>query len=330
MMMKESWNHIARYFSKEELIETEKEYISNALTDDQLKNTLDGTETMLKKVDLYFDLKKIDSRSAWNKLNHQLERPTKKYSIPARFLRIAAIFLFIVAAGFATWKLVNNNKTTTFSTAQTDFSHPVIVLPDGSKVTLNYGSQLIFPDNFNGEAREVKLKGEAFFEVTPNAEKPFIVKTKNASIKVLGTSFNVLSYDSNETVEIYVKTGKVEVKEEGTELASTNKMVLMPGEKGTFNTATLSLTKNNAEKGNHLAWLTHEIEFQFTGLNEVIKTLEHAYNLKIEINGDVDLDQKITATFNRQNPDYILEVVAITLDLNLTKTSQNAYLINHK
>ena len=329
-MMKENWIHIARYFSKEELIGPEKEYIQNALAHDHLKNTLNEAETMLKKVDLFFNLNKIDSQAAWNKLNRQLEKPTRKHRLPAYFLRIAALFLLILATGFATWKLANNNRTTTFSTAKTDFSHPVIVLPDGSKVTLNYGSQLIFPHDFKGDTRVVKLKGEAFFEVKPDAEKPFIVKTKSASIKVLGTSFNVLAYDSNEIVEVYVKTGKVEIKNEGAELASKYKMVLLPGEMATLNTTSFNLTKNKAEKENRLSWLTHEIEFHFTGLFDVIKTLEHAYNLKIEINGNVDLNQKITATFNRQNPDYIMEVVAITLNLDLIKTGQNAYLINHK
>ena len=84
-------------------------------------------------------------------------------------------------------------------------------LPDGSVVALNSNSKLVFPKQFNGDTREVTIEGEAFFDVKPNPEKPFIINAGKAQIKVVGTSFNVSAYPETETLEVVVKTGKVQV-----------------------------------------------------------------------------------------------------------------------
>ena len=83
--------------------------------------------------------------------------------------------------------------------------------PDGSIVTLNRNSKLIFPKHFTKNVREVTITGEAFFDVKPNTSKPFIINAGNVQVKVLGTSFNVCAYPGTETVEVVVESGKVQV-----------------------------------------------------------------------------------------------------------------------
>lgn len=325
--MSENWKNITKHLTHEQLDETEAAYIDEMKANAEFKSVLDEADDTLKKIDYFFDLKKIDTNIAWEKVNRQLEQPKKVISLPLRLTQIAAIALLVLSTSFITWKLIEISGHVTFKTAQTEDSHPEVVLPDGSKVALNHGSKLTYPKQFKGNTRVVRLSGEAFFEVTHNAEKPFIIQTKNAAVKVLGTSFNVQAYDSDETVEVFVKTGKVELMQTGSELAMNNKVLLLPGEKGTFNSITSRLLKEVTEKSNDMAWLTHEIEFDATPLNKVIETIERAYNINIDVDENVDLSLELTSTFNRQDPNYIMEVVAFTHGLHLNKINQNTYVI---
>jgi len=103
-----------------------------------------------------------------------------------------------------------------------------IVLPDNTKVHLNSGSSLVYKSDFGNDNREVWLTGEAFFEVTKDKEHPFLVNTNRMVVRVLGTVFNVKSYDTKEDIETTVVEGKVEVSlKENTE----KKVILLPGEK---------------------------------------------------------------------------------------------------
>src|SRR5690606_33837898 len=109
-----------------------------------------------------------------------------------------------------------------------------VTLPDGTQVNLNYESQLKFPKVFEGNIRKVELIGEAFFEVVKNDTMPFIVKTGDVETEVLGTSFNIRSYERGQTAEVSLVTGKVKIhyidgsiKKESTHLS--------PGEQLSYN-----------------------------------------------------------------------------------------------
>lgn len=323
-MKRENWDSIAKKLTGEKLDHFDDAALDEMQSDKDLNNIYTESEDTLKKVDLYFKLKNIDTDAAWDKLNDQI--PSKKVvPLRIRLMQAAAVALLLIAAGFGTWRLMEAKNTMVAKTAVNDLSHPEVILPDGSKVSLNYGSKLIYPKEFTGKQRNVELIGEAFFEVTPDAKHPFVIETKNASVTVLGTSFNVLAYDGDEKVEVYVKTGKVELKKTGSQIAMNDKVLLFPGEKGTYNTSTHKLAKEMLERANDLSWITHDIEFRNSTLNEVIQTLKHVYKLDITTDNNVDLNQTITVTFSHQDPDYIMEVVAITLDLHLNKVDQTTY-----
>ena len=150
-------------------------------------------------------------------------------------------------------------------------------LSDGSVVALNRGSKLLFPKKFKGDIREVTIVGEAFFDVVPNPEKPFIINAGNAQVKVLGTSFNVCAYPGSETVEVIVETGKVQVINTQTDLPAENREVfLTPGEKGTFYTENHLLEKTMNLDPNFLAWKTQSLVFTKVPLIDVVKSLEKA------------------------------------------------------
>ena len=318
-MMSEQWNIIAKYLACEELSEEEKVILEKIKSDDE-------------KTDLFYNLKKFDPDHAWGKIDSHLSQDKKRIITLPRLLRIAAVVLIVIATGLLVWQAATPKlKTEEFATSQNDITNPEIILPDGTKVKLNHGSKLTYPEQFTGTTREVSLSGEAFFNVTHNAEKPFIIKINGASVKVLGTSFNVFAYSNKPIVEVIVKTGRVELNDDVKSGSSNaNKVVLLPGEKGTLDKQKGILSKESSFDTNNLAWMTHEIKFKYTSLNEVFSTMEHTFNIRIVADKNVDRNLQLNATFNHQDPDYIMNVVAMTLNLHLKKEGNNKYIIQNK
>lgn len=331
-MKSEHWEIIAKYLAHEELSAEEKSEFERLSSDDEMKFVSRQSAEVFEKTDLFFNLKEYNVESAWEKVNGHLTQNKKNIFHLSWVYRVAAIFLLLLTTSVAIWHLgFNKQEFQEFATSQFDFSNPEIELPDGSRVKLNHGSKLTYPDEFSGKTREVSLTGEAFFSVTPNPEKPFIIKTNGASIKVLGTSFNVYAYAESSTVEVVVKTGKVELNDQVlSEKPKGEKILLLPGEKGTFNKLNGTIVKEITVNPNNLSWYTHEIVFKYTRLADVFQTLQRAYNLQVTVEEGVDLNQELNATFSHQQPDYIMEVIALTQNLNLKKTSNNQYIIQAK
>jgi len=329
-MKSENWDIIAKQLAKEELSGEEMEILESLKTDSEMKKLIDQSTEVFDRTELYFNTKKFDTDKAWNKVNGQLALRKKGITLTWA-LRIAAVMLLLVTTGIAVWQFGQKKmKYNEFTTAQTDLSKPEVVLPDGTKVTLNHSSTISYPENFTGDTREITLSGEAFFDVTPNPKKPFIIKTNSASVKVLGTSFNVYAYNNVPIVEVVVKTGKVELLENTSpDVTKTGNVLLLPGEKGVFDKLNRKISKESTLNNNNLSWITQEIEFDYTPLNEVVGALSRTFNLQIDVDKSVDQNLQLSATFNKQKPDYIMDVVALTLNLKVEKTGNNRFLIKN-
>ena len=103
-------------------------------------------------------------------------------------------------------------------------------MPDGSTIFLNRNSEFSYRSNFGDRSRNVILTGEAFFEIAPDASKPFIIDAGNARVRVVGTSFNVITSNSESAVEVFVKTGKVMLSSN----SGSESIALDPGYIGTM------------------------------------------------------------------------------------------------
>ncbi|RYF19451.1 MAG: FecR family protein, partial [Flavobacteriales bacterium] len=134
----------------------------------------------------------------------------------------------------------------------------IITLSDGSTVTLNNESELEYPKKFSDSTREVHLKGEAFFEISKNKLKPFIVKTGQLNVKVLGTSFNVKHYQTDKNINVVVATGKVGVNAIGDKKI----WLLNPGNKLTYHKTTAVGEQNNVNAADYSAWKRNELIFK--------------------------------------------------------------------
>ncbi|MEQ6118737.1 FecR domain-containing protein [Reichenbachiella sp. MALMAid0571] len=226
-------------------------------------------------------------------------------------LKIAAVVAVLL--GFAAlFYVVENQKTedlvsTTYMVSkQTKYGEKkTFRLPDGTEVKLNYGSKLLFPSEFEGETREVSLIGEAFFEVNPNPDKPFIITTNNVQTMVLGTSFNINAYSDEDEIKVMVATGKVRVQN-GLDSNKLEDVVLLPDEMVSLHKVTGRVVKEKCDLSEHLAWKDGKIVFRRASFDEVVNRLEKWYGVTIQIDEDIQIKGKFNGAFDNQSLENVL------------------------
>ncbi|MBN2173202.1 MAG: FecR family protein [Bacteroidales bacterium] len=156
-----------------------------------------------------------------------------------------------------------------------------LLLSDGTKVWLNAGSRLAFPQHFDGKIREVFLEGEGYFEVSKNANQPFLVSVNNIKVEVLGTKFDICAYKSDKSIETVLLEGSVNVWDAGK--VFKNKYEMVPGQKATYDKSKREIGLDNAEKPErYIAWIEGWYSFANEDLVEVFRKLERYYNITFE------------------------------------------------
>lgn len=225
------------------------------------------------------------------------------------WLKIAASLVLISTCS---WLGYHYFKTPEMMTIQTAATIDTVVLPDGSEVKLNKYSVLNYPERFKGDKREIYLsKGEAFFTVTPDDEKPFIIQTEDIKIRVVGTSFNV-KCGADET-EVIVATGKVKVTQKNEEIN------LKPGEKVTAYHQNMKLQKQPVADQLYNYYFTKTFVANGTPLWRMVEVLNEAYGVTIVIQNDSLKKLQLTSTFKNESLDQILRVLQETFNLKISK-----------
>lgn len=228
------------------------------------------------------------------------------------FMKIAASIALIATVGIVFFWLQNDNTADIIAEQMQEQ-----ILQDGSIVTLNAESELSYPVKFSDEdVREVKLKGEAFFEVEENPEKPFIIKTPTVQVEVLGTSFSIRSRDDEPTSSVIVASGSVAVKYESSSLE------LKPNEKAILDHSSGRLFKVTNDDPNYLSWKTRRFIFDDTSLKKALENLSNAYQVNIRLKTEHMSECPLTVSFDNQPLDAILEVLKATLGLSIEKTGK--------
>jgi transmembrane sensor len=197
-----------------------------------------------------------------------------------------------------------------------------VVLSDGSAVWLNRGTILKFPREFTGSERRVLLQGEAFFEVAHHAEKPFVIEAQGTITRVLGTSFNVKTSETD--VLVAVRTGKVFFCQRDN---TKNFTLLERDEMGAFSRSN-GLIKKSTVDGTHIpSWRDRSLFFNNTPLPQVIDRLSAYYNTPIHLDPTIHGNLSLTTSFDDQTVEEVLEVVCATLDLRLKGTPDGYWLV---
>jgi len=236
------------------------------------------------------------------------------------WLRIAAAILLLLASGMVINYFVLRNGETQYRTADNSLT---VSLPDGSHVILNRNSALSYSRNYGEEKRTVTLKGEGFFEVAHDANKPFVIQVNGANIEVLGTSFNVQGYDSRTAIEVIVQTGVV--KFSVPELQQEVKLVA--GQRGVYSKGNQQLTRAPNADVNFLSWNTRKLVFMENDLRAVVETLNNTYHAEIVLATDIPASCVVTVTFDHQTLDAVLHVLETTLNLTYRKTGHRIEII---
>lgn len=204
-----------------------------------------------------------------------------------------------------------------------------LLLPDGSVVWLNSGSKISYPANFTDSLREVELEGEAYFDVAKNSEHPFIVRTRDIHIKVLGTVFNVKCYPDDNKTEATLISGSVQVMKNGA--GQQKALLLHPHEKVVIsrapetvpdNTATtlpgdmiVQQLKQNATDTSivETAWVYNKLVFDGEDFSEIATEMERWYNVKIVINDPAVAAYRFHAKFENESITEVLSALRLSL-----------------
>jgi len=181
-----------------------------------------------------------------------------------------------------------------------------IVLADGTKVYLNAVSSIKYPTQFNGDQRIVELDGEAYFEVAKNKNKPFIVKSGDQDIEVLGTNFNVHAYDNESVVKTTLLEGSVAVN------YKNQKAILKPGQQSNVSDKFNKITIKQVDTEAAIAWKNGRFKFDNADLKTVMRQLERWYGIKVEYRGDVSDVRFNGGTFMNKNLSEVLKVLELS------------------
>lgn len=259
-------------------------------------------------------------------IRQKIDQEVEKEKAPAgkvrratfTYLRYAAVLLIMITSaalyfGDSTEKKAANNKE--IVVAAQHGSKTRVLLPDGSTVWLNAGSKIYYKEDFSGATRDVKLCGEAFFDVVKLPDHPFIVHAGAINIKVLGTAFNVKHYKEDKTLETTLLRGAIEVT---TTEKKGNKILMKPNEKlvvasepvnkakatKAFKKVAFQLEKIDTsiskESLPETAWMYNRLEFRGDTFEELAHKLERWYNVKIEFDDEGVKRQTFNGSFEKE------------------------------
>ena len=241
----------------------------------------------------------------------RIRKPEKRFSfIP--YLRYVAIVAVILSIGWGGFRLIRSNqeKVLTYTEVHVkNGEHKRIILPDGTSVTLNAGSYLRYPREFITDVRRIEMNGEAFFEVTRDEEKPFLIHTKDADVKVLGTSFNVKAFDMDEQWTVSVQTGKVQVD------LPEAMMRLLPDEQFVMDKTKGEFQKRNEDARLSTVWIKGGLYFNRTPIRTVVNELVRMYNRTIEFAPGAEYDDYIYGEHDNKSLEAVLKSIQYSTDI---------------
>jgi len=293
---------------------------------DQVRKVWDHSEAIE-------DYAAIDANQDWLKVRDRIGFDQKKNQViemkPVRsnyyyIVRIAAVLMIIIATG-----VVINMQFDFISLGRTEWmvittgeEKKDLLLSDGTKILLNENTEISYPEKFKRRIREVKIEGEAFFNVVSDSRKPFVVDAGNdLFIEVLGTSFIVRAKNGGDEITVYVESGEVAFyKSERKE----KEIVLKQNEMGTF--IENEFSKKPIENQKFNSWKTNTLTYKQTPFDEVISSLDDHFDKTIQIRGS-ELDTlQLTWIFQDKILTEILEEFKTHLHIDYSISNDTIFL----
>lgn len=269
-----------------------------------------------------------DAKKIWEKLqpivrgeNQINDRSiTKRESTNKFFFKVAASIILVSALSFWYFQPTDSQSIASQEVEIIKKVNPkgrrsTIKLKDGSTVILNSESSLSYASDFGESVRELTLTGEAFFEVSENPHKPFIVRSGNITTTALGTSFNISNFPNDERITVSLATGKVKVEEvnQPSDLKD-NPYLLIPGEQISYSVDAKKFEKLRNEDDEDYLWKDGIISLKHADLDEVVEKLERWYGVKIEIGNQSNSIVNYDGIFNNQSLENVLKAMSFSLN----------------
>jgi len=241
------------------------------------------------------------------------QEPTVKPKIPIYntvLFKTAAILTIVL--GIVAYLLMYNKPIVILTVSAPYGTIKQFTLPDSSKVWLNAGTAIEYPERFSGDTRQITLKnGQAFFDIKHDKNHPFIVKATDIDVTVLGTSFEVKSFAEEQEARISVLTGKVGVSDTDqktiTEFVTSNQQI-------NFKRKTRQYSKSEISSDQIASWRSRRMTFEKEPFPYIVSALERNYNVKIKIENPKLLGQKVTLSLDNQPLEEVLNILSYSVN----------------
>ena len=228
-------------------------------------------------------------------------------------LRIAGILLLpiVVMIGIQTYKHTYLEKEVWVEINAPAWTRTQFSLPDGTTGWLNSNSSLRYNGDFY-DNRQIKLSGEAFFDVFKDSKRPFVVNANKIAVSVLGTRFNIAAYENEKNIEVVLEEGKIEFRGNGKNIS----YVMKPNDLITYNRSLDSYTLEVVQPQKYLSWTEGKLVFRNDPLDVIARKLERWYNIDVEINGNLRQNLRLRATFIDEDLDEVLALLKRSLPVD--------------
>jgi ferric-dicitrate binding protein FerR (iron transport regulator) len=236
--------------------------------------------------------------------------------------RYAAILVLVIGSTFLlrkTTDLFSKKAGQTFRVMRVpDGNQGTLILKDGTRITINGGSELRYPENFEGAERVVYLRnGEAYFDVAKDVTHPFIVKTSQVRVRVLGTSFSIRDYRDERHSSVSVNSGKIALENL---LTISPWLELTAGNGSVIDKYKGTITKQDIDTTTTTAWIRGELAFRDAALQQVLQVLQHKYAVRFDVKDSTLLKRRFTATFRNNSIQNIMQQLKQMSNINYTIT----------
>lgn len=258
------------------------------------------------------------------KLHDKMGVDSRKTSLRTIWIRLrpvaaAAVILLAVAANIIIVRnQIDRKTTTTFITAENGKGR--FSLPDNSVVWLNADSKVTFARDFTrADHRYIQLHGEAFFNVRKDSLRPFIVELGDLQVKVLGTRFNACNFEAFGSKEVTLLSGSVEIISN----QLREPLRLAPNETCIYDTQTRQFMVKQVTASNYCNWLNDAIVFQDTPLADILTDLEHRYNIRFQVDPDVDTSIGLSFTLDAEKLENTLDLTTKLANLKYRRINKH-------
>lgn len=259
-------------------------YLKGETTSSENQEIMSWIEANAENRKEFLHYRRLYDAAIWNESGQSSGNTSKKTvkSVPfiRKWMQVAAIItiaitgtIFIQQRLFNTEKALNNPLTVKTNAGE----RSTVLLPDGTKVTLNSKSNIRFDCNYEGSERIVYLEGEGYFDVYPDKKHPFKVRTNMIDVECLGTKFNVKAYEKDEQITVVLAEGSVRIK------SDESNVILTPNTCLTYDKETRYINQSKVNSDDFTHWRKGEVCYNNQKLKDIAEDLSRNFNVKIII-----------------------------------------------